>query len=165
MKKFSYEKLMIEMQTRVLKSATDKRPGKRILADADEDNIYFCVGGFRLYKIPRQFCFLDCAKFDHAAFGEIYRKTANLPEADYMKPAGIVLNKEGDKLVKFTGTDDRDRPRRVYIQEKFINEYGGIEHVYVVQERGNRRGPCIVATNYLDARLGLVMPVAFNEDC
>ena len=36
MKKFDFTKLMIEMQTRALKSATDKRPGKRILADADE---------------------------------------------------------------------------------------------------------------------------------
>lgn len=159
MKKFDYGKLMIEMQTRVLKSAPVIRAGKyEVLADADENNIYFCVGGSRLYAIMRSRCYLDPGKFKPAGVGQLFRKARDLADINYYKPAGIVLTTEGIKAVKFID----ENGGRVYVQEKFINEFSGIEHVYLTQERGARLGPCVVRDNYIHTELGLVMP--FNPN-
>lgn len=153
MKKFSYEKLTIEMQTRVLKAAND--PRQNILVDTDENNIYFCVEGFRLYAIMKRYCYLDPEKFKPAKVGQLFKKAADLTDVNYYKPVGTVLTKEGVKVVKFID----ENGGRVYIQEKFINEFSGIDHIYLKQERGARLGACVVRDNYAHIDLGLVMPV------
>ena len=155
MKKFDFTKLMIEMQTRVLKLAPDTLPREQVLVDTDENNVYFCVGGFRLYAIMKRYCYIDPEKFKPAKVGQLFKKARDLTDVNYYKPVGIVLTKEGVKVVKFID----ENGGRVYIQEKLVNEFSGIDHVYLTQERGARLGPCVVHDNYIHTELGLVMPV------
>lgn len=155
MKKFDFTKLMIEMQTRVLKLAPDTLPREQVLVDTDENNVYFCVGGFRLYAIMKRYCYIDPEKFKPAKVGQLFKKARDLTNVNYYKPVGIVLTKEGVKVVKFID----ENGGRVYIQEKLVNEFSGIDHVYLTQERGARLGPCVVHDNYIHTELGLVMPV------
>lgn len=155
MKRFDFTKLMIEMQTRVLKLAPDTLPREQVLVDTDENNVYFCVGGSRLYAIMKTYCYLDPEKYRFAKVGQLFKKAREKADVNYYKPVGIVLTKEGVKVVKFID----ENGGRVYIQEKLVNEFSGIDHVYLTQERGARLGPCVVHDNYIHTELGLVMPV------
>ena len=159
MKKFDFTKLMIEMQTRVLKLAPDTSPREQVLVDTDDNNVYFCVGGFRLYAIMKTYCYLDPEKYRFAKVGQLFKKARDLTDVNYYKPVGIVLTTEGAKVVKFVD----ENGGRVYIQEKFVNEFSGIDHVYLTQERNARLGPCVVHDNYIHNELGLVMPVNPNS--